>query len=358
MLSKRYNFDGKEVIKLSKLQIQIRNQVATKINDKKYKFENIDCPICNNKEFELLSEKDRYGLYSPVVICKNCGLIFSNPRMDQDSYKEFYISEYRKLYLGNKKPSDKFFISQIKRGKNIYNYITQNLNYSFENKFVLEVGCGSGGILKYFQDKGCVIKGCDLDTEYLTYGKDHHQLDLEYGMLGEISLSENPDFIIYSHVMEHILDLNEELQKIKKILKPNGLLYIEVPSVKYLPQHLEYKSDFLKLLQNAHTFHFTLTSIKNLLHKNGFTFQYGDEAVHSIFQNETSNEFQLVNDFNDVLLSLKEAEKYRKIFLLNPFNIKKMIRRKIMTIIDFFHLREPIKRIVNKILHRKNDSLL
>ncbi len=55
-----------------------------------YSFEGVSCCICEEKNFELLSKKDRYGLYTPVVICKECGLIQVNPRMTQESYNQFY----------------------------------------------------------------------------------------------------------------------------------------------------------------------------------------------------------------------------------------------------------------------------
>ena len=36
-------------------------------------------------DIEKLSEKDRYGLFMPVVICKKCGLVQTNPHMTEDS---------------------------------------------------------------------------------------------------------------------------------------------------------------------------------------------------------------------------------------------------------------------------------
>jgi 2-polyprenyl-3-methyl-5-hydroxy-6-metoxy-1,4-benzoquinol methylase len=268
--------------------------------------------------------------------------------MNQDSYREFYEKEYRQLYVGDKEPLENFFKTQIIRGQNIERTISQNMNYSFKNKFVLEVGCGAGGILKHFKKTGCRIKGCDLDMNYLNYGKENYNLDLEYGTLNTIQLQEKPDIIIYSHVLEHILNLNDELQTIKKVLKPGGYLYIEVPSVKNMKHHLSYKSDFLKILQNAHTYHFTQTSLKNLLGKNGFTFQFGDEAVRSVFSNEGKNDHKITNDYHEAISFLISAEKYRKFFWFDPKNLKRLLRRESMKVIDLLHFRDPLKQILNR----------
>ncbi len=55
------------------------------------------CNYCGANEFKILSKKDRYGLSVSTVICKTCGLIFINPRMDKKSYDKFYQGYYRKF---------------------------------------------------------------------------------------------------------------------------------------------------------------------------------------------------------------------------------------------------------------------
>jgi hypothetical protein len=44
------------------------------IKDTKY-FEIKKCIVCENKNFEIINEIDRYGFYYPTGICKNCGMI-------------------------------------------------------------------------------------------------------------------------------------------------------------------------------------------------------------------------------------------------------------------------------------------
>lgn len=75
MLFKRFKYDGKPIIGLNKLQIKMKGQIEEKIKENIYSFEEVPCYICGSNNFKILSEKDRYGLYVPVVICKDCGLI-------------------------------------------------------------------------------------------------------------------------------------------------------------------------------------------------------------------------------------------------------------------------------------------
>jgi len=141
MLSKRFKYDGKPIIGLNKLQIKMKEQIEKKIEENIYSFEEVPCCICGTNKFDILSEKDRYGLYVPVVICKDCGLIQTNPRMAQESYNQFYDMEYRKLYVGREVATEEFFRNQYYRGKRVYQYLKNNLRINnLTNLRILEVG--------------------------------------------------------------------------------------------------------------------------------------------------------------------------------------------------------------------------
>ena len=153
MLRKRYEYDGNPTFILNRIQLEMKNQIETKISQGFYKFERIQCCICNSNKFKKLSNKDRYGLYMPVVICEQCGLIQTNPRMTQESYNEFYNEEYRNLYMGFENPTKSFFLDQYAGGSLLFSYLVQNgcLRKPYNDKLILEVGCGAGGLLQYFK---------------------------------------------------------------------------------------------------------------------------------------------------------------------------------------------------------------
>lgn len=173
MLGDRFKYDGKANRKLNEVQVEMRDNVKGKLSSGIYKSEKVKC-ICGNETFETLSEKDRYGLPLNVVICKKCGLIMTNPRMTQESYNNFYDSEYRKLYGGQERPTEEFFYGQFAHGVRIVEYL---MNNNVKNiKSVLEIGTGAGGILKAFKDRGCDVLGIDLGKEYIEFGKEKKEL--------------------------------------------------------------------------------------------------------------------------------------------------------------------------------------
>lgn len=312
MLRHRFKYDALPLVQMSEIQLQIKEGIEKKICDGIYKFEKLNCLFCGGNRFELLAEKDRYGLYMPVQICLDCGLIQTNPRMTDESYKEFYNCEYRKLYGASGKTAQALFEEEVTKGKSLYDIFEKYnlLKKTPQNSLVLEVGCGAGGTLKIFKDKRYNVKGLDLGEKYLEYGKKTYDLDLQYGDLASVKFEKAPDIIVYHHVFEHLLDPMAELEKIRKVIADDGILYINVPGVMSLSES-NYAGDFLMFLQNAHICHFTLTTLNNMISKAGFKALFVSEYAFVISSKSELPEKDYVfkNDYQTALDYLNKLEK-------------------------------------------------
>lgn len=327
MLHRRYANDGQPTLALNALQQKMKAQIDRKVQDGIYRFETVPCCICGDDQFTQLAEKDRYGLYLSIVICQRCGLIQTNPRMTQESYNEFYNIEYRKLYNGVDVPSESFFAQQYQRGRKIHQYLTDTglLGLLPDEPFVLEVGCGAGGSLQYLREQNWRVKGVDLGAEYIQYGQETYGLDITVGTIRDVQLEQSPDLIIYAHVLEHILNPVEELQLVHRTLSNQGFLYIEVPGIKDIHMSRDYRMDFMKVLQNAHTYHFTRTTLQNLLCKNGFELLFGDEAIRSVFK-PTTKKATWDNDHDPILRYLRRLEWVRRFIPLPLYHFRTLQR--------------------------------
>jgi len=309
MISARFQNDGRATQPLGSIQKEAREKIARKIREGIYRFEVSICPVCISRDFEQLAEKDRYGLPHGVVICKGCGLIRQNPRMDQSSQETFYREDYRRLYSGIRESYADIFYEQYVRGRKIYEYLENCSSVQISGK-ILEVGSGPGGILAYFRERGHKVFGYDIDTAAITYGRSGKGLSLSAGETGAISYPWNPDMVIYSHVLEHLENPIEELITIKQYLNESSLVYIEVPGVKNLIG--TYGRDFLLQLQNAHTYYFTLATLSNVLKKAGFRVIKGDEHIRVLCaQEKTPSNSLLHNDYAEALSFLQKMEWYR-----------------------------------------------
>jgi 2-polyprenyl-3-methyl-5-hydroxy-6-metoxy-1,4-benzoquinol methylase len=316
VLVKRFEYSNKPELNLNPVQQQTKQKVIEKINNKQYVFEGVkQCVICKKEDFIVLAEKDRYGFKLNTVICDNCGLVFTNPRFNEESYNKFYEEDYRDLYVGKPGRFDILFDSQYKHGKEIHEFITSH--FPLPSCSVVEVGVGAGGILGYFKDKGFKVWGVDFDEDHLEYGREKG-LDLFFGSIDQlVKRKTKADLVIYSHVFEHILDLKKELGKIREILNKNGYVYIEVPGIKNLDRN--YELDFLKYIQNAHVYNFSLTSLTNILKQAGFELVCGNEEVKAVFKlgGRDLGENNYVKDYKEVISYLLNLERKRGLRFFN-----------------------------------------
>ena len=67
--------------------------------NKKIRLETINCINCNSSNYKELYTNDRFGINQQTVMCNTCALVYSNPRMSEESLLYFYSSNlYRQLY--------------------------------------------------------------------------------------------------------------------------------------------------------------------------------------------------------------------------------------------------------------------
>jgi 2-polyprenyl-3-methyl-5-hydroxy-6-metoxy-1,4-benzoquinol methylase len=318
--------------------------------------------VCNSRfeEHEIISEKERHGLELQCVICKSCGLVFTNPRMDKDSFGDFYTKFYRDLYNYNlgENNLDSLHKSNYENGKFVHEFVKPFIKNQSK---VLEIGCANGGLLKFFREQGHFVTGLDLGEAEVIYGKDKFGLNLIHKSIDDFESEEKQDLIIMIHVIEHLIEPEITMNKINQNLSESGLLYISCPDIDVLPNGLIYKSDWLTLMQNAHTINFDKWSITNLLNKYGFEVVYFEPGMNLIAKKANKSNTEFKHNYINTLSTIKQAEsnfqkramqnKIRNlletngvfaflIYVSGPINtilVKLRIQRHIKSILKFFY---------------------
>jgi SAM-dependent methyltransferase len=159
-------------------------------------------------------------------ICTNCGFIFFSPRPEEGdmAIKYDFVNE-----LGDTRQRDEFMYHGLtcddKRAFEICKHITLFLevNNNTNSSNVIDLGGSSGLNLKYFlNDSNCFV--VDYERRDLIAGTKYLCKTIE-----DMPKSMQAKVVLYCHTLEHVVDPVKEILKIKDILEPSGLLYIEVP---------------------------------------------------------------------------------------------------------------------------------
>jgi SAM-dependent methyltransferase len=203
-------------------------------NPDHYRFEHVNCYSCgeDSYEFFLIGEEDLTGKEGEFqyVKCKNCDLVYQNPRIAVDQIKEFYDSEYlahrKKKNWGVLTPLFEWAMNKHDRDKDRLVRKHVDLNDKTE---ILDVGCAVGTFLLHINKKhGCKISGVDF-KEGLDY-PGFENIEFHEGLFYEQAIqNKRYDVITMWHFLEHDYDPIQTLSKAKDVLKDDGKLIIEVP---------------------------------------------------------------------------------------------------------------------------------
>jgi SAM-dependent methyltransferase len=100
-----------------------------------------------------------------------------------------------------------------------------------EGRRLLELGCGAGAQLKVLAELGWDVSGVELGADAARFARERLGLDVRQGSLESARLpAASFDFVVASHVLEHLPDPAAAAAEIARILKPGGRLYAAVPN--------------------------------------------------------------------------------------------------------------------------------
>ena len=213
------------------------------------------CP-CGENEAVTIAEVDRYGLPLTTVLCRTCGTLRTNPYLDDASLDHFYRTTYQTMYA--RAPQlEQYFVNQFGYGERVYSLYQQRLP---RGSSVLEVGCGAGGGLAAFEERGHRVVGCELSRELTEFGTRIGVPNLCHGTTQELPArltSRRFDLIYLHHVFEHVQSPARTLTELAELLTPQGRILAIVPDITRIDAFPNPAGDALRFLHVAHKYNFT-----------------------------------------------------------------------------------------------------
>lgn len=289
---------------------------------------NVSCPNCRVSRGKLLFNRDRYGIPWDTVVCRECGMLYSNPQMTQDSTRQFYSSDdYRQIYGGGdllRDSADRFDLQSIDRSQ-AYHQLTY---YDFikdsgtKIKSVAEIGAGGGWNLIPFINEGIVCQGYDFSPILIDAGR---QQGIDMRDLSTTKLSGQYDLIILRHVLEHVDEPIVQLKQLSSHLSENGQLFIEVPGI----------VEKIPSLQNAHYHYFSETTLASVVGQAGFEVT-SREIIH-----ENGYLLMMARYTGVTSLPIKKSEEFHRVLSVVSRGRKGIYKAAIVESLPI-----PIKRVI------------
>ncbi len=141
-----------------------------------------------------------------------------------------------------------------------------------------------GAMLEPFRLMGKKVWGVDFDERYLEFGRKRTGTD-RFFRGGAAVLADKgvkAELIILNHVFEHFVDLEKELDLLKRLLAPGGHIFIAVPGTYWWIKYF-CGGNVMSLLQNAHTYQFSLATLCYVMECCGFEMVCGTKEIKALF---------------------------------------------------------------------------
>ena len=191
--------------------------------------ESVRCNYCHADNYDVFvtDGKDRRH-HLPgdfrLVKCRECGLVYQNPRPTAEALAFFYPPEYAPYV--QRGPLGKL-TRWLRRRE------ATGLRRSLpEGAEVLEVGCAAGDLMVPLRDAGFRVSGVELSDHAATTARTEHHLDVHTGTLADAPLgAESFDAVIMRNVIEHVPDPMGDLERAAALLRPGGLLALRTDNI-------------------------------------------------------------------------------------------------------------------------------
>jgi 2-polyprenyl-3-methyl-5-hydroxy-6-metoxy-1,4-benzoquinol methylase len=172
------------------------------------------CIVCGSSRLRELK-----GGYENNYLCRcrNCGMVFSHRRPTTAELLRHYAGYDRTLA-----------VSPLTLAR--YGQWLDDWQKYRQTGALLDVGCGMGHLLEVARDRGWRACGTEFSPEAVQTCQDK-DLDVRLGSLAAARFDDATfDVVTWIEVVEHILNPLEDVEQIRRVLRPGGVVYVTTPN--------------------------------------------------------------------------------------------------------------------------------
>lgn len=234
------------------------------------------CPTCGSENIKYLERSLFNSGTLRFDICGECNLAFMNPAPTQTWYDRLYSGEFweekSKRQSGSAvELNTKMWRKSLQRASKLGRFLERAGFTPANGGRILEVGSAYGIIVSDLARRfECQAIGVEPSHSARAFSEQFvevsHAAESMAG-LAEWDGNGTVDMMVFSHVLENIVDLGATFSTIRRILKPGGRVLIETPNI-YFPRSTHI----------YHPYSFCRASLGALLMRHGFKIEHAETS--------------------------------------------------------------------------------
>ncbi len=225
---------------------------------------NSACIVCANKKHSPYATKSGYEVWK----CAQCGTLFLYPLPKAEEAAAVYSQDYfggaldghgYVNYDADKEAMRTIFIRHLIHFEKLLGKPGK----------ILDVGAATGFFMKIAKTRGWQVHGVEISAYAAEQGR-KDGLDIVTGTLQNVKQTDNTfDLITMWDVIEHMPDPVSDLNRVRSLLKPGGLVAVNTPDSGSFYSKLM-GSRWHLFVPPEHIWYFNRKSIATLLNNSGF----------------------------------------------------------------------------------------
>jgi SAM-dependent methyltransferase len=187
--------------------------------------ESVNCALCGSPNRVVLSrETEMLALPEPLRVaeCRACGFVYTSPRLTRAAYDRYCArQEYFEAYDYDA------MIDRVRKAA--FQSRLERIGRTIKIGRMLDIGCATGEFLSAATQLGWQPFGVEPSAYAAKEAWRRHGLPVE----NTSSLAGFADGFFdvahMSHVLEHVPDPLDTLREVNRVLRPGGVVVVEVP---------------------------------------------------------------------------------------------------------------------------------
>jgi ubiquinone/menaquinone biosynthesis C-methylase UbiE len=253
---------------LADSRIEVNKRIkATGFDYSKYPTRTVShCNLCGSTDFELYCHQDRYCLSARSMQCKQCGLIFLSPVMDEKSYEVFYSDWYRKLVAAYSNQKEEEVVDTkawVMQADVVIKFLAKHMPQMTVNR-MLDIGGSTGTFASKIKDT--------WKCEAVVVDPNKHEIAKAIGkgltcccsQFMQYKTDKRFELISMLRTVEHLPDIAKALERVSQLLTSDGMFLLDMINHNWLIRMFKERQVCTKI---DHVFQLTDDTMRQYLNK-------------------------------------------------------------------------------------------